>query len=145
MLFINNLENWKYTPILSWTDLSRNYPWGTLTLVGAGLSIAEAFQVDRLFLFSLLWFVCWSKVSKLSNTFADALKFVDHSPDFVVLITIIILSEICTQFINNLSIGMFNWSFHPILLVYFIASILFPVISTLVCDQSVQRKDLNHF
>jgi len=41
------VEDWKYNPIISWTDLSKNYPWGTLTLVGAGLSIAQAFQVYR--------------------------------------------------------------------------------------------------
>ncbi len=39
------IEDWKYNPIVSWADLSKNYPWGTLTLLGAGLSIAQAFQV----------------------------------------------------------------------------------------------------
>jgi hypothetical protein len=42
------IEDWKYKPIISWTDLSRNYPWGSLILLGAGLSIAQAFQVYQI-------------------------------------------------------------------------------------------------
>ena len=93
--------------MISWTDLSRNYPWGSLTLVGAGLSIAQAFQVKSIFFFFCLQMKD-QKVSKLSNILGNALTFVHHSSDFVILITIIILSEIATQFINNLSIGMFD-------------------------------------
>ncbi|CAF0824070.1 unnamed protein product [Adineta steineri] len=39
------LKDWKYNPIIPWIDLSKNYPWGTLLMLGAGLSIAQAFQV----------------------------------------------------------------------------------------------------
>ncbi|CAF4105204.1 unnamed protein product, partial [Adineta steineri] len=81
------LKDWKYNPIIPWIDLSKNYPWGTLLMLGAGLSIAQAFQI-----------------SKLSNIFGNALYFVHNSSRFVILVTIIILSEVCTQLINNLSI-----------------------------------------
>ncbi|CAF3622495.1 unnamed protein product [Adineta steineri] len=40
-----HLNDWKYNPIIPWIDLSKNYPWGTLLMLGAGLSIAQAFQV----------------------------------------------------------------------------------------------------
>lgn len=46
------------------------------------------------------------KVSKLSDLLGGTLHFVHRSPYIVILITIIILSEITTQFINNLSIGL---------------------------------------
>jgi di/tricarboxylate transporter len=38
-------ENWTYQPIVDWTDLSKNFPWGTMILLGAGLSIAHAAKV----------------------------------------------------------------------------------------------------
>ncbi|CAF1080217.1 unnamed protein product [Rotaria sordida] len=62
-------KNWKYKPIISWTDLSKNYPWGTLTLLGAGLSISQAFQV-----------------SKLSNLLANALHFLHGSSRMAILV-----------------------------------------------------------
>jgi hypothetical protein len=99
------IKDWKYNPIVTWTDLSKNYPWGTLTLIGAGLSIAQAFQVYQKSLFSIVFFYLSCKVSKLSNLLADALHFVHDSSHLVILVTIIILSEVCTQMINNLSIG----------------------------------------
>ncbi|CAF0827171.1 unnamed protein product [Didymodactylos carnosus] len=57
-------RNWKYKPILTWTELSSNLPWGTLLLLGAGLAIAEAFQkllatfqlLAYFFLFLTLWY-----------------------------------------------------------------------------------------
>ncbi|CAF1052981.1 unnamed protein product [Rotaria sp. Silwood1] len=82
-------KNYKYKPIISWTDLSKNYPWGTLTLLGAGLSISQAFQI-----------------SKLSNLLGSALHFLHSSSRIVILVAIIVLSELCTQMINNLSVGM---------------------------------------
>jgi len=39
------LENWTYQPIVNWNDLSKNFPWGTMILLGAGLSIADASKV----------------------------------------------------------------------------------------------------
>ena len=95
------IEDWKYNPIVSWADLSRNYPWGTLTLIGAGLSIAQAFQVYRRSLFSIVLIYLSFEVSKLSNLLADTLYFVHNSSRLVILVTIIILSDVCTQFINN--------------------------------------------
>ncbi|CAF3557865.1 unnamed protein product [Rotaria sp. Silwood1] len=81
-------KNYKYKPIISWTDLSKNYPWGTLTLLGAGLSISQAFQI-----------------SKLSNLLGSALHFLHSSSRIVILVAIIVLSELCTQMINNLSVA----------------------------------------
>ncbi|CAF3791655.1 unnamed protein product [Rotaria sordida] len=97
-------KNWKYKPIISWTDLSKNYPWGTLTLLGAGLSISQAFQV-----------------SKLSNLLANALHFLHDSSRMAILVAIIVLNELCTQIVNNLSV----------------ASILFPVITTLASTTEI--------
>jgi hypothetical protein len=54
----------------------------------------------RSFNYSLL-----SKISGLSNLLANALHFVHNSSRLVILVTIVILSEVCTQVINNLSIG----------------------------------------
>lgn len=48
------------------------------------------------------------KVSKLNDDLGDTLKFLDNSSNIVILIIIIVISEICTQFINNLSVGRFT-------------------------------------
>jgi di/tricarboxylate transporter len=50
-------ENWKYQPIVDWTDLSKNFPWGTMILLGAGLSIAHAAKVYLKFYYFFLCFV----------------------------------------------------------------------------------------
>lgn len=41
-----SIDNWTYRPIVDWKDLSKNFPWGTLILLGAGLSIAHAAKVS---------------------------------------------------------------------------------------------------
>jgi hypothetical protein len=40
------LENWEYHPILAWDQLSKKFPWGVFMLQGAGLAIADAFEVN---------------------------------------------------------------------------------------------------
>lgn len=41
--------NWKYRPIVLWNDLAKNLSWGVVFLLGAGLAVASAFTVCRLF------------------------------------------------------------------------------------------------
>jgi hypothetical protein len=60
----------------------------------------SSISTEFLFNYSLL-----SKISGLSNLLANALHFVHNSSRLVILVTIVILSEVCTQVINNLSIG----------------------------------------
>ncbi len=38
-------DDWKYEPIIQWSSLAKNMPWGALILLGAGLTVASAFQV----------------------------------------------------------------------------------------------------
>ncbi len=38
-------EDWKYEPIVQWSGLAKSMPWGALILLGAGLTVASAFQV----------------------------------------------------------------------------------------------------
>ncbi len=38
-------DNWTYEPIVRWTNLAKYMPWGALILLGAGLTVASAFQV----------------------------------------------------------------------------------------------------
>ena len=40
-------EDWKYEPIVQWSALAKSMPWGALILLGAGLTVASAFQVCR--------------------------------------------------------------------------------------------------
>lgn len=37
---------WKYEPIIGWNNLAKHMPWGALILLGAGLTVASAFQVS---------------------------------------------------------------------------------------------------
>ena len=46
-----------------------------------------------------------NQVSKLLDAFGDALEFVHDAPPLIVLIAVIILSELLTQLISNLSMG----------------------------------------
>jgi di/tricarboxylate transporter len=46
MFFIYIIEeDWTYEPIVSWNKLAKNMPWGALILLGAGLAVADAFEV----------------------------------------------------------------------------------------------------
>jgi len=38
-------DDWKYEPIIQWSSLAKSMPWGALILLGAGLTVASAFQV----------------------------------------------------------------------------------------------------
>jgi hypothetical protein len=106
------VEGWTYKPIVDWTDLSKNFPWATMILLGAGLSIAHASKVYYHLLFFLTLFVFFSnKVSKLLDIFGNALEFVHSAPPLIVLISVIIISELCTQLISNLSIGILKTTY----------------------------------
>ncbi|CAF4739590.1 unnamed protein product [Rotaria sp. Silwood1] len=41
----NRRHDWKYQPIVKWTDLVQHISWGAIFLLGAGLALAAAFQV----------------------------------------------------------------------------------------------------
>lgn len=48
-LMFDSLGNWTYAPIVKWSDLVKNLPWGVIFLFGAGLAVASAFAVRRSF------------------------------------------------------------------------------------------------
>ncbi|CAF0991701.1 unnamed protein product [Didymodactylos carnosus] len=79
-------KDWHYQPIIKWTDLAKNMPWGALILLGAGLAIAEAFQV-----------------SKLSESMAEVLSFISAAPMAAVILAVIIISGLFTEVTSNLS------------------------------------------
>ncbi|CAF4531555.1 unnamed protein product [Rotaria magnacalcarata] len=41
----NRNHDWKYESIVKWTPLAQNMSWGSILLLGAGLTIATAFEV----------------------------------------------------------------------------------------------------
>lgn len=79
-------DDWTYQPIITWNNLAKNMPWGALLLLGAGLSVASAFQM-----------------SKLSLSVAHALKFLAKIPRAGVIILIIVISGLFTEVTSNLS------------------------------------------
>ncbi|CAF1592513.1 unnamed protein product, partial [Adineta ricciae] len=79
-------KEWSYHPIVRWNDLAKNMPWGALILLGAGLVVADAFQV-----------------SKLSQSVARALSFLSGIPRSAVILLIIIISGLFTEVTSNLS------------------------------------------
>lgn len=79
-------DDWTYQPIINWNNLAKNMPWGALLLLGAGLSVASAFQV-----------------SKLSLSVAHALKFLAKIPRAGVIMLIIVISGLFTEVTSNLS------------------------------------------
>ncbi|CAF2577644.1 unnamed protein product [Rotaria sp. Silwood2] len=79
-------KDWKYEPIIGWKNLAQHMPWGALILLGAGLSVASAFQA-----------------SKLSESVARALRFLAGIPQAAVILLIIIISGLFTEVTSNLS------------------------------------------
>ncbi|CAF1137416.1 unnamed protein product [Adineta ricciae] len=95
----NPFQNeWTYKPILPWNHLSKTFPWGVFMLQGAGLAIADGF-----------------KTSDLSSTMATFLQFIVGAPNIVIILFVIIISAIFTEFTSNLAC----------------ASILFPILHSI--------------
>ncbi|CAF1055484.1 unnamed protein product [Adineta ricciae] len=97
-------SDWKYEPIVSWNVLVKHISWDAIFLLGAGISIASAF-----------------KKSGLSQTVADALKFLAHVPKTVVVLLVIIISALFTEVTSNLST----------------ASIFFPVLDSVARSSGI--------
>ncbi|CAF4234444.1 unnamed protein product, partial [Adineta steineri] len=79
-------NDWEYHPILTWDLLSKSFPWGVFMLQGAGLAIAQAFQV-----------------SDLSSTIAAFLHFIVGAPQTAIIFIVIVISAIFTEFTSNLA------------------------------------------
>ncbi|CAF3584912.1 unnamed protein product [Rotaria sordida] len=79
-------RNWKYEPIVQWNVLVKNISWGVIFLLGAGLSVALAFTT-----------------SKLSDSVAQALRFLDGIPRAAVIVLVIVISGLFTEVTSNLS------------------------------------------
>ncbi|CAM4983735.1 unnamed protein product [Rotaria socialis] len=82
----NRKHDWKYEPIVKWTQLAQNVSWGSILLLGAGLTIATAFEK-----------------SKLSDSVAQILGFVSGVPRAAASIIIIIVSGFFTEVTSNTS------------------------------------------
>ncbi|CAF2132074.1 unnamed protein product [Rotaria magnacalcarata] len=82
----NRKHDWKYEPIVKWTQLAKNVSWGSILLLGAGLTIATAFEK-----------------SKLSDSVAKILGFVSGVPRAAASIIIIIVSGFFTEVTSNTS------------------------------------------
>ncbi|CAF4645466.1 unnamed protein product [Rotaria sp. Silwood1] len=91
-------KNWKYNPILQWDQLSKSFPWGVFMLQGAGLAIADGFQA-----------------SNLSTTIVGLLQFIVRAPKELIILVVIIISAIFTEFTSNIAC----------------ASILFPILDSI--------------
>ncbi|CAF4016015.1 unnamed protein product, partial [Rotaria sp. Silwood1] len=79
-------ENWKYNPILEWSELSKSFPWGVFMLQGAGFAIADGF-----------------KASNLSTTIASFLHFIVGASQTLIIFVVIIVSAIFTEFTSNVA------------------------------------------
>ncbi|CAF2089164.1 unnamed protein product [Rotaria magnacalcarata] len=77
-------HDWKYEPIVTWTQLEQNVSWGSILLLGAGLTIATAFEK-----------------SKLSDSVAQILGFASGVPRAAASIIIIIVSRFFTEVTSN--------------------------------------------
>ncbi|CAF5163571.1 unnamed protein product, partial [Rotaria sp. Silwood1] len=79
-------SNWKYEPIVQWNTLVKNISWSAIFLLGAGLSVASAFTN-----------------SKLSESVAQALRFLHRVPHTAVIMLVIVISGLFTEVTSNLS------------------------------------------
>ncbi|CAF3546110.1 unnamed protein product [Rotaria sordida] len=110
-------KDWKYVPIVAWNNLAKYMPWGALILLGAGLSVASAFQA-----------------SKLSESVARALRFLSGVPHGAVILLIIIISGLFTEVTSNLSTASI---FFPVLDSVARSSRMHPAFLILPCTLAV--------
>ncbi|CAF3438039.1 unnamed protein product [Rotaria socialis] len=110
-------KDWKYEPIIGWNGLAKHMPWGALILLGAGLTVASAFQA-----------------SKLSDSVAHALRFLAGIPRAAVILLIIIISGLFTEVTSNLSTASI---FFPVLDSVARSSGMHPALLILPCTLAV--------
>ncbi|CAF4115853.1 unnamed protein product, partial [Rotaria magnacalcarata] len=82
----NRNHDWKYEPIVKWTQLQQNVSWGSILLLGASLTIATTFEK-----------------SKLSDSVAQILGFASGVPRAAASIIIITVSWFFTKVTSNTS------------------------------------------
>ncbi|CAF0795260.1 unnamed protein product [Rotaria sordida] len=110
-------RNWKYEPIVQWNVLVKNISWGVIFLLGAGLSVALAFTT-----------------SKLSDSVAQALRFLDGIPRAAVIVLVIVISGLFTEVTSNLSTSSI---FLPVLDSVARSSFIHPAFLILPCTLAV--------
>ncbi|CAF4078156.1 unnamed protein product, partial [Adineta steineri] len=113
----NRRHDWKYEPIVKWTSLVQNISWGAIILLGAGLSLASAFQT-----------------SMLSESVAKALGFISNMPQAAAIIIIVIISGFFTEVTSNLSTATI---FFPVLDSVATSSGIHPAFLILPCTLAV--------
>ncbi|CAF1612930.1 unnamed protein product, partial [Rotaria magnacalcarata] len=80
----NRSHDWKYEPIVKWTQLEQNVSWGSILSLGAGLTIATAFEK-----------------STSSDSVAQILGFASGVPRAAASIIIITVSRFFTEVTSN--------------------------------------------
>lgn len=95
----NIFKGHHYEHLISWKKLQEIFPWNVLFLIGGGLAIAKGFQE-----------------SELSKTLSQSLVSMISFRKEVVLVFVILLSTISTEFTSNISIS----------------TILIPIVNSLV-------------
>ncbi|CAF3934021.1 unnamed protein product [Adineta steineri] len=113
----NRRHDWKYEPIVKWTSLVQNISWGAIILLGAGLSLASAFQT-----------------SMLSESVAKALGFISNMPQAAAIIIIVVISGFFTEVTSNLSTATI---FFPVLDSVATSSGIHPAFLILPCTLAV--------
>ncbi|CAF3634513.1 unnamed protein product [Rotaria sp. Silwood1] len=110
-------SNWKYEPIVQWNTLVKNISWSAIFLLGAGLSVASAFTN-----------------SKLSESVAQALRFLHRVPHTAVIMLVIVISGLFTEVTSNLSTASI---FLPVLDSVSRSSFIHPAYLILPCTLAV--------
>ncbi|CAF0745294.1 unnamed protein product [Rotaria sordida] len=110
-------RNWKYEPIVQWNVLVKNISWGVIFLLGAGLSVASAFIA-----------------SKLSDSVAQALRFLNGIPRAAFIVLVIVISGLFTEVTSNLSTSSI---FLPVLDSVARSSFIHPAFLILPCTLAV--------
>ncbi|CAF2002846.1 unnamed protein product [Rotaria magnacalcarata] len=110
-------KNWKYESIVQWKVLVKSVSWDAIFLLGAGLSVASAF-----------------KTSKLSDSVAQVLKFLDGIPNAAIIVLVIVISGLFTEVTSNISTASI---FLPILDSVARSSFIHPGLLVLPCTLAV--------
>ncbi|CAF0883328.1 unnamed protein product, partial [Didymodactylos carnosus] len=109
--------NWTYKSIIVWSELTKHFPWSTLFLLGASLSIADAFTASR-----------------LTDVAANLIQTVLSASKVLATLEIIIISAVLTQVMGNLTIASI---FYPIFDTIARANSVHPATYILPCTLAV--------
>lgn len=92
----------KITTLLEWSNVQKKIPWGTVILVGGGLSLAEGTKVTTV-LIAVVIVNCSSQQSGLSYWLGNQLRFLNSYSPFNAMCVLTVVIAFLTEITSNVA------------------------------------------